>query len=331
MGFFQDFNLDTLLALISCLASVIALFLGGKAYSNYKSNKNEVKTEKRLSDSATDNSVIVGGDYVKNGISETGLMSVIDTMNQMTSHTFSMALDRAYVEFQVKCDENLHQIIDETKKIVSENKLNIAGYSKLDWIHIYFESAKNTSDTYMQSVWARVLAKELSEPNSFSYKTLDALKNMSASEFILFERLTALSVDKIIVDGEYLNQYGFNWLNLQKLKEYGLLSLDATEKKITVKANDKSNQIINNQYVLLFENEANIQYEKKIEGYLLTNVAIELLQIVSKSTSESLAKEIALKVKENTPNTCKLFLHKINYFYDDGITFNHSLANILEE
>ena len=39
----------------------------------------------------------------------------------------------------------------------------------------------------------------------------------------------------------------------------------------------------------------------------------------------------AIKVKENTPNTCKLLLHKINYFYDDGITFNHSLANILEE
>lgn len=331
MGFFQGFNLDTLLALISCLASVIALFLGGKAYSNYKSNKNEVNTEKRLSDSATDNSVIVGGDYVKNGISETGLMSVVDTMNQMTSHTFSMALDRAYVEFQVKCDENLHQIIDETKKIVSENKLNIAGYSKLDWIHIYFETAKNTSDTYMQSVWARVLAKELSEPNSFSYKTLDSLKNMSASEFMLFENLSALAVDKIIVCGEYLKQYGFNWLNLQKLKEYGLLSLDETEKTITVKANDKSNQIINNQYVLLFENEANIQYEKKIEGYLLTNVAIELLQIVSKSTSESLAKEIALKVKENTPNTCKLLLHKINYFYDDGITFSHSLTNILEK
>ena len=252
-------------------------------------------------------------------------------MNQMTSHTFSMALDRAYVEFQVKCDENLHQIIDETKKIVSENKLNIAGYSKLDWIHIYFESAKNTSDTYMQSVWARVLAKELSEPNSFSYKTLDSLKNMSASEFMLFENLSALAVDKIIVCGEYLKQYGFYWVNLQKLREYGLLSLDGTTQTITIEANNKTQEIINKGYVLIFNNEANDRYEKKIQCYLLTSVAIELLQIISKTTSESLAKNIALKIKENTPDTCKLLLHKINYFYDDGITFNHSLANILEE
>lgn len=331
MGFIQGFNLDTLLALISCLASIIALFLGGKAYSNYKSNKNEVNTEKRLSDSATDNSVIVGGDYTNNGVSEAGLVSVIDAMNQMTSHTFSMALDRVYVEFQLKCDENLHQIIEETQKIVEEHKLDIAGYSKIDWIHIYFESAKNTSDTYMQSVWAKVLAKELSEPNSFSYKTLDILKNMSANEFVLFEKLTTLSVYNIIVSGEYLKRHGFYWLNLQKLKEYGLLSLDATERTITVKANDKSNQIINNQYVLLFENEANIQYEKKIEGYLLTNVAIELLKIVSKTTSESLAKDIALKIQENMPSTCKLLLHKINYYYDEGTKINYELKNILEE
>ncbi len=332
MGFFQGFNLDTCIALISCIASIIALFLGGKAYSNCKLNKNDIKAKKILKDSSTDKSMIIGGDYTYNGVSETGLMSVMETMSQMTSHTFSVALDRAYVEFQLKCDENLHQIIEETQKIVEEHKLDIAGYSKIDWIHIYFESAKNTSDTYMQSVWAKVLAKELSEPNSFSYKTLDILKNMSVEEFVLFEKLTTLSVNNIIVSGEYLKRHGFYWLNLQKLKEYGLISLDGSERTVTVNANDKSHQIINNQFVLLFQNEANNKYEKQVECYLLTNVAKELLKIVSETTSESLAKDIALKIQENMPSTCKLSLHKINYYYydEERTNINYESKNILD-
>ena len=148
MGFFQGFNFDTLLALISCITGIVALFLGGTAYKNYKVNKNTIKNKKKLKKGSTDNSISVGGDYYE-GVSETGLITVMDKMKEMTSMSFSTALDSAYTMFQAKCDENLHQIMTETQRIVAEQKLNIAGYSKIDWIHIYFESAKNTSDTYM--------------------------------------------------------------------------------------------------------------------------------------------------------------------------------------
>ena len=41
MEFFQDFNFDTLLALISCIVGIIALFVGGTAYRNCKIQKNQ--------------------------------------------------------------------------------------------------------------------------------------------------------------------------------------------------------------------------------------------------------------------------------------------------
>lgn len=34
--FFEPFNFDTLLALISCIAGIVALFVGGKAYKTTK-------------------------------------------------------------------------------------------------------------------------------------------------------------------------------------------------------------------------------------------------------------------------------------------------------
>ena len=42
------------------------------------------------------------------------------------------------------------------------------------------------------------------------------------------------------------------------------------------------------------------------------------------------AKDIALKIQENMPSTCKLLLHKINYYYDEGTKINYELKNILE-
>ena len=48
MGFFQGFNFDTVLAIISCITGIIALFLGYTVYKNCKVNKNTVKQKKKF-------------------------------------------------------------------------------------------------------------------------------------------------------------------------------------------------------------------------------------------------------------------------------------------
>lgn len=49
-SFFNGFNFDTLLALISCIASVVALFLGGAAYKQCQINKNSFNDSKTIND-----------------------------------------------------------------------------------------------------------------------------------------------------------------------------------------------------------------------------------------------------------------------------------------
>ena len=270
MGFFQGFNFDTVLAIISCITGVVALFVGGTAYKKCKIINNNVKSKKTFGDDCQDHSITVGGDYCE-GVNERSLAIIMDEMSSMTTKSFSTALDGAYTVFQAKCDDNLHKVIDETKRILTEQRMSIAGYTKIDWIHIFFESAKNTSNTYMQEVWAKVLALELSKPNSFSYKTLDTLKNMSSEEFELFEKISTLNIHGGIFKGEYLDRYGFDWMELQKLKEYGLISLDASLRNIVVEANDEKFQILNNEYGILFKNTNDTSVKYKIPSYLFTN------------------------------------------------------------
>lgn len=332
MGFFQNFSFDTLLALISCITGVIALFVGGKAYHNYKINKNHYESNKTIDNSGVDNSINIDGNCYSQGISEETLLTVVDSMNTLSNNTFHSALNNAYDIFQRKCDENLHRIINETQRIISEQKISISGYSKLDWIHIYFESAKNTSDIFMQQIWAKVLAQELSEPNSFCYKTLDVLKNMSESEFKLFKSLCSASINNgTIVKGDYLDNCGLNWICLQKLREYGVISLNDSQQIISIAASERITQIINNKFVLLFKNQTNEKINFQFQCYMLTNAATELLRISPVETDEQLAVQIALEIKKSIPDSCIITLHKINYFYDNGEKLNYQNEDLLQK
>ena len=329
MDFFQDFNFDTLLALISCIVGIIALFVGGAAYKNCKIQKDSLNDEKEFRDNSSDHSIKAGGDVTYNGgMSGTEVVSIMDAMSALSRDNFSMALDTAYTKFQDKCDENLRNIITEAERIVQEHKLQISGYTKIDWIHIYFESAKNSSDTYMQNVWAKVLTRELSHPDSFSYKTLEVLKNMSSNEFKLFEKLCNIRLHgSIINDSDFLKAYGFNWMVLQKLKEFGLISLDSSKRTVAIDANGTANQFISDlSHVLIFSNTSTNNETLYIPCYLFTSVSNELLNIVSSAASDSIATSIGNQITKecNNPNV-KITLHRVTAVLGDQVAYNRNV------
>ena len=203
--FFQGFSLDTLIALTSCITGIVALFLGGSAYRNCKEIKRSFNDKKKFGNNGIDNSQKAAGNIINNNCDA----NVIATL---TSSNFSAALNEAYKRFELQYENNLKNVIEEAGKIVQEKKLELSGYTKIDWINIYFESAKNASDTYMQNVWAKVLAKELESPGTFGYKTLDVLKNMSKEDFVLFEKMCSLQIDGAIILGDAYKKIGLEWV-----------------------------------------------------------------------------------------------------------------------
>jgi len=329
MEFFQDFNFDTLLALISCITGVVALFIGGTAYKNCKILKNSFNDKKEFKDNSSDHSIKADGDVTYNGgMSGTEVVSIMDAMSALSRDNFSMALDTAYTKFQDKCDENLRNIITEAERIVQEHKLQISGYTKIDWIHIYFESAKNSSDTYMQNVWAKVLTRELSHPDSFSYKTLEVLKNMSSNEFKLFEKLCNIHLHgAIIKDSDFLDAQGFNWMILQKLKEFGLISLDDSKRTIDILPNNTSNQFLSNfSHIVIFKNTSNSSTSVDIPCYLFTSVAKELLYVVTPHTDDDLAIALAIEIKKiASKKGIEILLHKVTTQLGDQIFYNPNI------
>lgn len=329
-GFFQGFHFDTLLSLISCATGVVALFLGGAAYNQCKIIKNSFNDKKEFEDNSQDHSQRAAGDIINNnGISDTQLVTITTALTTMNSTNFSEALDKAYTRFQEQCDENLKNIIDQTKQVIADNRLQISGYTKIDWIHIYLESAKNASDAYMQNVWAKVLARELAQPGSFSFKTLDVLKNMSADDFRLFEKIKAFHVEALIVQNRKLNSF-LNWIEKTKLCELGLLNLSETERSYDIAPNTERNVLVcNNAFVIIFHNQSDQAVTAKFSGHLLTTAAKELLPVAMPRMESQYFLECAKVLKEECKEEVKTTLHNVNWV--DDKQFSYQQKDLLEQ
>lgn len=331
-NFFHGFNFDTLLALISCIVSVISLFVGSIAYNRCNVIKNSFNDKKEFKDESQDLSQRAARDIINNnGITDAQLSTITTALSTISNNNFSKAIDEVYTTFRTQTDENMRRITSEAERIIRESKLQISGYTKIDWINIYFESAKNSSDPYMQDVWAKVLAMEMTTPGTFSFKTLDVLKNLSSKEYVIFKKLASIQIHRAIVKGNYLNDIGLDWETLLRLKDFGLISLDASQRIIKVDTNDFKYQLIHQSHVLVIKNDWNEIAELNIPCYLLTVPAQELLLIVDEQCKDEVSIEIAEAIVQlDSKKKFTISLHKLNFILPNG-HFNYQNANLLDK
>lgn len=72
-----------------------------------------------------------------------------------------------------------------------------------DWLIQYFEHCKDVGDVNMRKLWAGLLAGEFARPGSFSLRTLEAVRLMTAHDARMFQALASVLVR---VDGSKVYQ-----------------------------------------------------------------------------------------------------------------------------
>ena len=70
--------------------------------------------------------------------------------------------------------DNLHENAEKLRNLSS------------DWAIHAIEAAESTSESYMQSLWAKILGGEAECPGSFSKQTISIVKNMSQKDALMF-------------------------------------------------------------------------------------------------------------------------------------------------
>jgi hypothetical protein len=95
-----------------------------------------------------------------------------------------------------------------------------------DWFARWRRNAEDATDELLRRLWARVLAGEVRQPKSFSFRTLDFLRNISVEEANLIQRL-----GPIILNGEFfyrdpklLDSLDLSFPVLMELQDLGVIA-----------------------------------------------------------------------------------------------------------
>lgn len=63
-----------------------------------------------------------------------------------------------------------------------------------DWTTRFFRIVEDVSNEEMQALWGRILAGEIKQPNSYSLRTLDLIRNLSKTEAEVFMKVAKFAI-----------------------------------------------------------------------------------------------------------------------------------------
>ena len=177
---------------------------------------------------------------------------------------------------------NLENIVNKAVKFI-ENNSSISNESvDIDWMTRFINISQDISNEEMQNLWAKILANEVSKPNSYSLRTLEVLKSISHREAKLFSRFVDLSVriqDQIVVmcDQEYLSSKNISVYDLNLLKELNLVNLSLG---YTITSETSTHIIYNDKGLIIENNEKDCNLD--IDVLPLTLIGKEINSLINK-------------------------------------------------
>ena len=86
---------------------------------------------------------------------------------------------------EITKQQNIEAVADNAYEEL-ENVENVSSEPvNPDWMFRFFNSVENISNKDMQKIWGHILAGEIKQPNTYSFRTLEKLKNMTQQEACL--------------------------------------------------------------------------------------------------------------------------------------------------
>jgi uncharacterized repeat protein (TIGR03899 family) len=194
--------------------------------------------------------------------------------------------------------QNLEVIIQKSLAYCSSTE--VTDKADPDWFIIFTQLAEDVSNQTMQNLWAKILAGEISQPGSFSTKTLKTFRAMNITDAKLLAKACSLSVsDKTkknirIISGAYqtpnlLNFFSKNRENTIQLSQFSLSYADllilADNHLVFIQETESSPMNKNENFNFNFNNAPLTVTAKKtscvLKFYKFTPIGSELAYLIS--------------------------------------------------
>lgn len=164
-----------------------------------------------------------------------------------------------------------------------------------DWILRFFKSVEDISDEKIQEIWGRILAGEIVAPNSYSYRAMETLRNMTYSEIKLFEKISKFviySIDNCFIfsKDELLSKYDVSFEEILQLEECGLITTHDLNFSFTILTTEDI-FFHNKDICVKISNKSNEEINTFFGVYVFTNCGKELLKVIISEKENNYLKE----------------------------------------
>lgn len=258
-------------------------------------------------------------DYEKDGV-------VISTNQQIADLAKRAMLCNLAQEMNKQ--QNIEEILRVTKDVL-EHETSVSNEPvSQTWLSNFLEAAGHVEEEDLQKIWGKLLAGEIKQPNSYSLRTLNTLKNMTSNEARIFQSLSSFVVmgeEKGFLphDNELHTKYDIEYENILLLDDCGLInSQGETNCVFSFKPNNVE-QLYNNNFVAKLHKKNCVDTDVQLDVYPLTSAGRELFNIVSKDSNLNFFKDIIKKIEQGNKNISVYIYKKELIAEKDGKIIEH--------
>ena len=211
----------------------------------------------------------------------------------------------AYQELQKQ--QNIENVADKAYELLENETECSSEPISQDWMTRFFNSVEDISNEDMQTLWARILAGEIKQPNTYSLRTLEVLRNLTPYEANVFQHVCSAVIS---YNGECFLPNNRNLLRknsiihnaILSLQDCGLLML-GTNSVYGVEVNIEGEIFLNNEHLALIIRRKNNRKSMRLKCYPLTRAGIDLASIISAKYSDAFILSLAEYLKEEHKDT----------------------------
>ncbi len=236
--------------------------------------------------------------YNKNGIKINTDKNILELAQRAMFRNLAQEMNK---------QQNIENILEYTKKSLEQEKEVSNEPVSQTWLSNFFEAAGHIEEEDLQKIWGQLLAGEIKQPNSYTLRTLNVLKNMTTQEAKTFQSLISFMIvianTVIIPNNEELRKkYHIDYGKILLLDECGLINSQPTL-NLTFSSGPNSRIYMANGNLLaeLYEN-AGINMHLKIDIHPLTATGMQLFKIIDKSSNKDFFKDYIQLIEQNNKN-----------------------------
>jgi uncharacterized repeat protein (TIGR03899 family) len=217
---------------------------------------------------------------------------------------------------QLRQQQNMEAIVLRAIQYCSDD--TITDRADQDWFSAFVSLAEGISNKTMQDLWAKILAGEISQPGSFSLKTMQAFRAMSITEAKLLAKACSLAMSDArkknirVISGAYQIPKLLNFFNKQRqqrldLSQAGLSYADIltlADNHLLFEQETESHTLAKGEKLQFNYNGKAVSFVAKkpdciLTFYKFTPIGTELAHLVADNGDEDYFNAIKVQLSEN--------------------------------